>query len=124
MSLKELNGLSKLIYEIISFGSARGIVIAISLSFLFFLVTPTNFFIFMPGLCIFKKFILPFVFRGNCPTVGVFAFCECPACGMTRAMSSFMHGNFELAWDYNPLVYILIPILLVVLIINIKGMKK
>jgi len=43
---------------------------------------------------------------------------------MTRAMSSFMHGNFELAWDYNPLVYILIPILLVVLIINIKGMKK
>lgn len=29
--------------------------------------------------------------------------CPCPACGMTRSVSSFLHGDWMLSWKYHPL---------------------
>lgn len=37
----------------------------------------------------------------------------CPGCGMTRAISALLTCQFQLAWQYNMLVYIL-PIVLVI----------
>lgn len=36
---------------------------------------------------------------------------NCPGCGMTRATSSALHGNFKQALRYNRLVVIMLPIL-------------
>jgi len=29
----------------------------------------------------------------------------CPGCGLTRSVSSILHGNFEQAWGYHPMGY-------------------
>jgi hypothetical protein len=36
---------------------------------------------------------------------------ECPGCGLTRATQHFLHGEWEVALDYNPLVVVVVPIL-------------
>ena len=36
---------------------------------------------------------------------------DCPGCGMTRALSSVMHGDFTGAFHYNRLVVIVFPLL-------------
>ncbi len=36
---------------------------------------------------------------------------ECPGCGLTRATQHFLHGEWEVALDYNPLVVIVVPLL-------------
>lgn len=35
----------------------------------------------------------------------------CPGCGMTRAVSSVLHGDFKKAWRYNKLVVPVFPLL-------------
>jgi len=35
----------------------------------------------------------------------------CPGCGMTRAISSLFHGAFISAYNYNPLVVIVFPVM-------------
>lgn len=36
---------------------------------------------------------------------------RCPGCGMSRAMSCAVHGNFKKALHYNKLVVIVLPLL-------------
>ncbi len=36
---------------------------------------------------------------------------ECPGCGLTRATQHFLHGEWEVALDYNPLVVVVVPLL-------------
>jgi hypothetical protein len=36
---------------------------------------------------------------------------ECYACGLTRAAQHLIHFQFEDAWYYNPLIFIVFPIL-------------
>jgi len=36
---------------------------------------------------------------------------RCPGCGMTRALSCAMHGDFRQAVRYNPLVVVVLPLL-------------
>ena len=37
---------------------------------------------------------------------------ECWGCGITRAFFSVLYFDFAAAWEYNPLIYILLPLLL------------
>lgn len=46
----------------------------------------------------------------------------CPACGMTRAWISFLSGNFEMAFYYHPLFW-LIPVI-GILVFSEKKMNK
>ena len=36
---------------------------------------------------------------------------RCPACGMTRALSYLAHGKLRAAWNHNPLVILIAPLL-------------
>lgn len=36
---------------------------------------------------------------------------ECYACGLTRGVMHFIHLDFEVAWNYNKLTFIVIPLL-------------
>ena len=36
---------------------------------------------------------------------------ECYACGMTRAVMHFIHFEFEEAWNFNKLSFIVVPLL-------------
>ncbi|MBQ7372253.1 MAG: DUF2752 domain-containing protein [Blautia sp.] len=55
------------------------------------------------------------VFHTFCPLVIAFGY-SCPACGLTRAGISLLHGNFRLAITYNAMIFIWIPYLLWILV--------
>lgn len=51
---------------------------------------------------------------------------ECYACGLTRATMHFMHFEFQEAWNYNKLVFIVVPMLSVLwlkAVYDIQGKK-
>lgn len=37
---------------------------------------------------------------------------ECMGCGMTRACMHFIHFDFKTAFYYNPMVYLIMPIII------------
>lgn len=47
----------------------------------------------------------------------------CPACGMTRAWTSFLNGNIEMAFYYHPLFW-LIPVIGILILFEEKINKK
>ncbi|MCX6810783.1 MAG: DUF2752 domain-containing protein [Candidatus Berkelbacteria bacterium] len=75
--------------------------------------------------CIWRRFVLPWIYRGHCPETGFFAHCLCPGCGLTRAMSRLMHGDFVGAYSYNHLIFLVVATVLVIFATNvIKLLKK
>ena len=44
---------------------------------------------------------------------------ECPGCGLTQATQHFLHGEWEVALNYNPLVVVVVPILAVVWVVQL-----
>jgi hypothetical protein len=44
---------------------------------------------------------------------------ECPGCGLTQATQHFLHGEGEVALDYNPLVVVVVPIVAVVWVVQL-----
>ena len=114
----------KTILNIISFGTPGAIVFNLSMVLFFLIIVPTKYLVYSPVKCVFKHFLLPLVFRGNCPTSGLFANCECPTCGLTRAMSRLLHGDFAGAYTYNKLVFVVFAVMVVVIIVNLVKMMK
>ena len=47
----------------------------------------------------------------------------CPACGMTRAWTSFLNGNIKMAFYYHPLFW-LIPVIGILILFEEKINKK
>ena len=45
---------------------------------------------------------------------------NCYACGMTRAMQHLIHLDFSTAWEFNKLVFVVIPLLSFTYIKEIK----
>ena len=74
--------------------------------------------------CIWKTYVFPFFFNGHCPSTGILANCNCPGCGMTRAIWQILHGNFKEAYNLNHLSPLVFIILLSFLFINIYKFYK
>lgn len=66
------------------------ILVAITL-----LVLPADFFDEGPSLCLSQ----------------LLADQECPGCGMTRGIQHLIHFDFQAAWSYNKLSFIIFPVL-------------
>ncbi len=35
---------------------------------------------------------------------------KCAGCGITRASHQILHGNFEAAWNFNPIIFVTVPV--------------
>ena len=51
----------------------------------------------------------------NCPFL-MFTGFTCPGCGSTRALHRLLHGDVIGAFQFNPMMFLLLPILLFVLV--------
>ncbi|MBL7054502.1 DUF2752 domain-containing protein [Candidatus Woesearchaeota archaeon] len=110
--------------DIISFGTPQAKVFNLSSVLVIFSVVPTGSLNYLPIRCVFKHFLLPLIFNGNCPADGVFAQCNCPACGMTRAMSRLLHGDISGAYNFNKLIFIVFFVIVSLIVINlVKSVK-
>jgi hypothetical protein len=71
--------------------------------------------------------ILPADFFDRGPTICPskrFLDLECPGCGLTRATQHFLHGDWEVALDYNPLVVVVVPILGFLWVLQVWALVK
>jgi hypothetical protein len=46
-----------------------------------------------------------------CPVAGLLGI-PCPGCGMSRAGVALLRGQFSLAWQLHPLIFLVVPLLL------------
>ena len=120
----KLNKIKNIFLDILSFGTPQAIVFNLTSILLILRIIPTSSLEYSPIKCVFKHFLLPLIFGGNCPTSGFFAGCEGPVCGLTRAMSRLLHGDLVGAWSFNKMVFIIFFVIVLVIIINlIKSLK-
>jgi hypothetical protein len=49
---------------------------------------------------------------------------ECPGCGMTRALSSALHGHLDAALAYNRGVVLVLPAALMVVVGNLQALGR
>lgn len=100
--------IKKIFLNIISFGSPKSRIFIFSSIFSFLILLPTKFLEKGPTICVFKLVLNK----------------ECPACGMTRAMSRLLHLDFIGAWNFNKLVFIVFGLMIFLLIKDIIKIKK
>ena len=105
--------------DLVSFDSAQAKVFNLVMILLSLAVIPSHYIENGHSICIFRNFIIPWLFSGKCPMTGWFANCECPACGLTRAMSRLLHGDLSGAWDYNRAVFLVLVVMVVVIMVNL-----
>ncbi|MFC1741961.1 DUF2752 domain-containing protein [Nanoarchaeota archaeon] len=108
----------KIFLEFVSFDSPRAVVVNLSVILGGLAAVPTSVLSQGPGLCVFKHFLLPLVFNGDCPSDGFFAGCSCPACGMTRGMSRLLHGDPSGAWRFNRMVFVVLAVMVGLIVVN------
>lgn len=58
----------------------------------------------------------------GCPFRFLFGL-PCAGCGMTRAVTALLHGDFSLAWHFHPLVFLL-PVLFLGFLLRKRFSKK
>lgn len=115
----------KFFLDLISFGSPIARLIDFSGILIILRILPTSVLSQLPTKCIFKTYILPIIFYGHCPGSGFFAYCNCPACGITRGMSRLLHGDLQGALNYNKIVpVVFIAIILYIIVDLIRIIKK
>lgn len=109
------------ILDIVSFGSAQAIVIDISIILLLLFLLPLQ---YLLAVSIYSTFVIPYVFNNACPAEGAFKNCGFYSIGQTRALSSFLHGNFRAALEMNKLVLILFIVMIWILVLNLYKSYK
>lgn len=117
----------KLLYfllDLLSFGTPLAIIINFIIILSFAFLIPINSLENFPIKCIFKHYILPFIFKGNCPTSGLFAECKCLGCGMTHSFHYILHGDFLLAWNTNKLSFLVMLGIIVLIFINLNKLHR
>jgi hypothetical protein len=107
------------LFDCLSFNGPWAISFDLFLIIVLLALIPFEWLTFSPAKCVFKNILLPFLYQGNCPTEGLFANCECPACGLTRGMSHLLDGNIDKALSYNPLSIPVFCIMVAVLALNV-----
>ncbi len=80
-------------------GVPRLALVAIAIAAFCFI--PTEFVAHGPSICVWSH---------------VFHFAACPACGSTRALCAFFHGEFSQAMAYNRNVLVTAPLLVIFLV--------
>lgn len=48
---------------------------------------------------------------------------DCPGCGFQRALHAALHGDFALAWGYNPFLFFMLPVGLLYFIVELFAGK-
>lgn len=59
-------------------------------------------------------------FFASCPSQSIFGV-YCPGCGSQRLIHSLLHLNFEAAFRYNPLLFVLFPFVIYLLYIFVSN---
>lgn len=49
---------------------------------------------------------------------------ECPGCGITRALQSLLRGDFNHAWQHNPLLFFILPAVLLIVVNEFRKTYK
>jgi hypothetical protein len=49
---------------------------------------------------------------------------KCYGCGITRAVQHLIHFDFETAWQYNKLVVVVVPLLMIVWVQELIRLRK
>jgi hypothetical protein len=120
----KLKKLFSFFLDLLSFNTPKAIVFNISFIFLTLFLLPTSDLKYLPTKCVFKHIILPILYKGNCPSYGLFSECNCPFCGLTRAMSRLLKFDIKGALEFNILVIPLFIAMISVLILNIIKLVK
>lgn len=117
--------IKKIILDIISFNTPEARFFNLDSILILLRIIPTSSLESSPIKCVFKTYLLPLIFKGSCPTTGIFVGCNCPACGMTRGMSRLLRGDFLGAYEYNKLVFLVFLVMILLLVYNgYKVFKK
>lgn len=51
----------------------------------------------------------------RCPIKAVTGY-DCPGCGSQRMLHALLHGNFAQAWEMNPFLMIMVPVVALVIV--------
>ena len=62
-------------------------------------------------------------FFPSCPFKSVTGL-DCPGCGSQRAIHELLHSNFKKAFEYNALLVLSIPYLLLLMVFNFESVKQ
>jgi len=63
------------------------------------------------------------MFFPSCPFKS-FTGLDCPGCGSQRAIHELMHLNFKKAFEYNALLVLSVPYLLLLIVFNFESVKQ
>ncbi len=73
-------------------------------------------------LCIYFYFDPSDNFFPRCPFLSITGY-QCPGCGSQRAIHALLHGDIASAWHFNAILLVFIPVVVVLLVAEIKREK-
>ncbi len=73
-------------------------------------------------LCIYFYFDPSDNFFPRCPFLSITGY-QCPGCGSQRAIHALLHGDIASAWHFNAILLVFIPVVVVLLIAELKREK-
>ena len=103
-------------FDFLSFGSPQAIVFNLSVILIILALLPTGDLGYLPIKPVFKEFLLPLIFGGNCPDSGILKNCDVYSTGQTRGISNLLHGNFQEAWEFNKITPFLFLVMIILII--------